>query len=1730
MKEHIEEVLKNIENIKSIRNSLNYEERNYLASNIDDFNLYGLNSKDLTNLYKNIYSLEEAKAKIESTNNIMEYSRLMAIACLPDSLKENYINLYDDISVKSLFIFTFDADELKLKYLMTGKYDDYAIDIIPSMTNDSLKMEYINSLEDNDKKADLVIYLESDTLKKEFLSNNSLTNNASYSITQSIKDEDIFLQCLGYNSDENKRELLMYRKNTHTRIIGLPSISDDTIRSQTSHAIARDIRNIDLADYDYFNDEDKANILINTMENQEPVSDAFILKVTEKINDKDWKSQALCRLKDDKLKEQMLPIVSYDANLVKSIKDEKIRYSYLNKITGNMNRYSVIDQFKSEELKVASLPFLTNDESKFDIIKSLSNSHLKLSSLKYISTNYIAYRILKDLKNTSDEDKYQILKDLNSEDTIRVVIESITSDEIKYQGLKYLNNSEIKNQIVINKIKDLNLKIDYLKQVSDDKIKKDIILSIPDDKIKFNLLKTISNDIYMSVIVERFKDDELKLEAFRYLNDDQVKKKIANEYFKTDELKLKALNYINSEEAKLSVILKLNKKSLRLDSISFLTNLKSKKEVIDSIKDKDLLYNYLSKSRNDELNAYIIPFLSQESIIKALAYLHDDNLKKNIIIRYLPLEKRKEALNYVSSEKEKTEIIMWLDDTSKLKYLEEIKDHYLKALIICSLQDQELKVRLSAQKCDKVMQAFILMDSTWPFKYEALTQFYSDKEKQEAFNYLSLKYGSEKYSNDYYIKPNYRDIINFTIKDENIKFEMLLKLPDDYWKIGIICTLNDELKIKSLALLKNEEHRATIISNILDDKLKLEQLKNIKDLKNRSSIICTLKEDEFKLPFLNHEDPDDYNYPIIASLEKIDNQIKCFSFLKEEQWQRTFFVNNLYEIEKFGLAKTLRIVLNSLSNKDTLKLENLDKNFKELTNSKIKISLLTYIFNNKDNIDLLAKADVLIDTFLSLEYTNSSELYNMRASFANNILNSTNPKETFKKIESIFLKNNIPAFAKIFLSFGYLYPDLKNISITDACTSPELINPIQTRRMEVTARNASLNTKRMQILLNDLIRIGTHSGNRSLVSYLDNIEKGDKLFKALEKNLISYDNLSFEAKEVLKMYESHLESLYSYLKRKDDLDISSLSNLEKINYLAHKFYGNDDLAMIISNSRYSLPDRIIRSFAYQAGFDTFAEFKNVVINTKKDKEKISISRSKELESSTFQLEKGDLIRGIGNIYSIESILMDGNACKEFLGTLVGSSVSDSTPLDIDLSLITEDGKTVGENINNSVTNYSYGNIYLVIKKDNPQINLTRNSDGSLTDNHYNPEKMELFRTLSNKHFGIRTGLAASDIDYIIYRKDTENSNELSILKNEIAKNGLYIPVVDMDGKLVFTYEEYETLKSKMNGLSYYGNKEYSLSSYSTSSYVNRLNDLVEKNREDVLEKSSLVYQALASAINQINLDGKNLKIVKGLDTELTKGNVEVLETGSSARGTNVPSDYDFDYIFRLDADIMRDSNKLIEFKMRFCKALGIPPITGDLRDVAVDIPGLGEIKLDVTIIQKNDKLEYSTEMALNDYLTTIGNNNQNTRDVITANVILAKLLFKNADCYKNCRKDSNQGGLGGVGVENWIIQNGGTLESAAKSFLEVAEGKDFAEFKKVYHVHDYGKNHMYKDKNLYPYDDFIYNNMNATGYEKMKNVLNKYLQYLKGDNLALPEMDKIIEELENKMESDVKVSTEGIHM
>lgn len=89
--------------------------------------------------------------------------------------------------------------------------------------------------------------------------------------------------------------------------------------------------------------------------------------------------------------------------------------------------------------------------------------------------------------------------------------------------------------------------------------------------------------------------------------------------------------------------------------------------------------------------------------------------------------------------------------------------------------------------------------------------------------------------------------------------------------------------------------------------------------------------------------------------------------------------------------------------------------------------------------------------------------------------------------------------------------------------------------------------------------------------------------------------------------------------------------------------------------------------------------------------------------------------------------------------------------------------------------------------------------------------------------------------------------------------------------------------------------------------------------------------------------------------------------------------------------------------------------------------------------------------------------------------------------------ETSQGGLGGVGVENWVLQNGGSFLSAAKEFMSVAEKcKNFEEFKAKYAVWDFGENHMAKGERQH--DNFVSDNMSADGYKRMKQALVAFLQ------------------------------------
>ena len=155
-------------------------------------------------------------------------------------------------------------------------------------------------------------------------------------------------------------------------------------------------------------------------------------------------------------------------------------------------------------------------------------------------------------------------------------------------------------------------------------------------------------------------------------------------------------------------------------------------------------------------------------------------------------------------------------------------------------------------------------------------------------------------------------------------------------------------------------------------------------------------------------------------------------------------------------------------------------------------------------------------------------------------------------------------------------------------------------------------------------------------------------------------------------------------------------------------------------------------------------------------------------------------------------------------------------------------------------------------------------------------------------------------------------------------------------------------------------------------------------------------------------------------------------------------------------------------------------------DISVDI--------DLTFDKKNDKIKYTTEECIKDRLETLKKVDKEKYEYTIANIILAKRVLKENHIYKSKNSRTPEGGLGGVGVENWILQNGGSFIDAARNFLEVARTHSFEEFKQLYTIWDFGKNHLSERKRRYAYDNFIENNMNRVGYEKMIKTLEEYVK------------------------------------
>lgn len=883
------------------------------------------------------------------------------------------------------------------------------------------------------------------------------------------------------------------------------------------------------------------------------------------------------------------------------------------------------------------------------------------------------------------------------------------------------------------------------------------------------------------------------------------------------------------------------------------------------------------------------------------------------------------------------------------------------------------------------------------------------------------------------------------------------------------------------------------------------------------------------------------NFDLLEVLEKLDfdvlkkdlsdANIQCMeifeqlpSYLKHTYAQ--FITSRFSEIEKNGImlssiysSRMFELVLNlqifdNQIIKNDLSKEQLQilKMYSSISSSLHRKNLECYLIGHPELNNEGIKNVILI--FDKIRKTNSLEIKKLENQIVIALLQVSDPMDKLNQMEDIFLKNNLPTIGKIYKVFEIMHPDFEGFSFNDS----SIVSPIL-KKNDIYGRQT--------IAFADLIKSFIGSNNRNMNNYLNNLELGNNLFIEISEGRLNYEQLSGEQIEILQDYVSHLNTLYNNTKKGkiDDNKVLTGNIMEDIKILKRLFSVNGKVD-------YNLPDRIIKMYCHFAGIDTLEQAKQYV----KRKVTEADTRGRKYARGKFTLEEGDFVRGIGDIKYLGNILQNGSNAREYLGS---GADSDFTPLDTDLCVVLEND-TIDKCIKNA-GNDGYGPIYFVLKNRDNRFTITRRSPKEKNqdiDTKTDLIRLEAFYTgvIGNAHYGIRTGFASSEVDYII----TNNNDDRIGL--EIAMNGFYIPVVDRSGKLLFSPDDYYRLRNRMNGLSYYGMGEFVLDN-SISNITNELEDIVKginDNRNETHKKASLIDSCIKLGLSEMGLSLTH-------KVDLLPNSAVLFNTGSTGRYTNLPGDGDFDYMMQVDHDIYDDSSKMDELRGNIIKALGgdsskVTIVGGDIREFkteVIDEDGTKyPVEIDITFTHKTDKTEYASDVCVSDRLNNISD--EHNRNLVKANIILAKKLLKGLGAYKPSRKDEKQGGMGGIGVENWILQNGGTLYRAAKTFVECADScSDFYEFKSKYKLYNFGINHMADKKGFYPHDNYI-ENMNSTGYKKMKLGLKKYLE-LCAKNIQNPceetikyiissgyDFSDIIDKVKYQNDSEIKNDTQTI--
>ncbi len=732
--------------------------------------------------------------------------------------------------------------------------------------------------------------------------------------------------------------------------------------------------------------------------------------------------------------------------------------------------------------------------------------------------------------------------------------------------------------------------------------------------------------------------------------------------------------------------------------------------------------------------------------------------------------------------------------------------------------------------------------------------------------------------------------------------------------------------------------------------------------------------------------------------------------------------------------------------------------------------LKDFFVSNRESLSI-EELQTYADIWNRIDKSPSQEIKRVRNEIVSTILGVDDPLKSYLEIETIFVRNTLPLVHKTFKVFDILHPDKV---LTRQLAEKNYLSPVlQTSTPE----------ERKQLILQDLFGIHIRSGNRPLRDYITELASEARLFlKFGQKDLAG---ISPEEKAQLNQFFDRMNALSQPLtnKAKRAADHPELSTLETKFTDLHQQLGT--LSEQILSSR--IAQMLTQSEDFQSPEDILEEMRSV----KQQAHKRGLQYAAEAADGYLSFQAGDLIKGVLEEY-IGNINQNGSVAKEYLG---GAAKEDTTPFDTDVSLVLPqdlEGKIGLDQFKQVLEKSeggkgSFGNLLFVFR-DRGQFNFT-----SLDSCQQLQGKYELFNsggTYSGRHHGIRTGIPSTEIDFMVATKTLiNNRKDLDNVFYTIAQNGFYIPVVDSDGKIIFTPQIYDKFRHTFEGLSIYDGDPISIIDTAADSQVNRL--AIELRREN--QRIHSLSQRIKTTVEEVLRDNE-IKLRDDIATGII--GAELYDIGSTGRHTNVPGDSDFDLTLILD-DI--DKGKIEDIKLQIIQRFGAkkeaihiytrPNESQQLQLKEVVIDG-NALSVDIGFAKKSDLRVFGSHDAVADKLQWIKSNlGEDTYFNVLANIVLAKQILKAGKAYKKLE----DGGLGGIGIENWILANGGSFRQSAESFYDSAIGPDghtrsLEEFKREYRIYDGGTNILF-----FSNDEFIDRNLTEGGYKRMLESIKKYL-------------------------------------